>query len=288
MSSTPFIGIYEKALPATDSWFEKLALAKFSGYNFVEISIDESNERLSRLEWSSTTRKKVHTAAVNTGVSIPTMCLSGHRRYPFGSADADTRRAAGNIMCKAIDLAVDLGIRNIQLAGYDVYYEESTPASREYFIEGLQNALDLAAQAQVMLSIEIMDHPFINSITRYNEITAAIDSPWLTLYPDVGNLSAWNNDIEKELKAGINKITAIHLKDTLAVTDTFPGKFKEVPFGEGCVDFPKVFRTLKSLNYKGPFLIEMWTEKAEDPIEKIISAKRWILKQMRKGGFISC
>mgnify|MGYP001011762785 CR=1 FL=1 len=82
------------------------------------------------------------------------------------------------------------------------------------------------------------------------------------------------------------EITGIHLKDTLAVTDTFEGKFKEVPFGEGCVDFPTVFKKLKELNYKGPFLIEMWTEKSNNPIEEVKKAKQWMLDKMKEGGFI--
>ena len=91
-----------------------------------------------------------------------------------------------------------------------------------------------------------------------------------------------------ELELGMKEavITGIHLKDTLAVTDTFPGKFKEVPFGEGCVDFPKVFAKLKELNYKGPFLIEMWTEKSDDPIAEVKKAKEWMLERMKEGGFI--
>ena len=37
-------------------------------------------------------------------------------------------------------------------------------------------------------------------------------SPWFTVYPDVGNLSAWGNDVPAELKLGIDRIAAIHLK----------------------------------------------------------------------------
>jgi len=55
--------------------------------------------------------------------------------------------------------------------------------------------------------------------------------------------------------------------------------------GEGCVDFPAVFVTLQRLNYRGAFLIEMWTEKAAEPVAEIIHARRWIEEQMQKGGF---
>ena len=117
------LGIYEKALPVGTSWVEKLAVAKSCGFDFVEMSVDESDERLARLNWSREERMAVISAIQQTGVRIPTLCLSAHRRYPFGSRDAATREQAHTIMLQAIRLAQDLGIRTIQLAGYDVYYE---------------------------------------------------------------------------------------------------------------------------------------------------------------------
>ena len=110
-------------------------------------------------------------------------------------------------------------------------------------------------------------------------------SPWFTVYPDVGNLSAWGNDVPAELALGIDRIAAIHLKDTYPVTATSKGQFRDVPFGDGCMDFVQVFQTLARLNYRGAFLIEMWTEKAAEPVAEIIHARRWIEEQMQKGGF---
>ncbi|WP_368816835.1 TIM barrel protein [Pseudomonas sp. I2] len=48
-----------------------------------------------------------------------------------------------------------------------------------------------------------------------------------------------------------------------------------MPFGEGCVDFVGIFKTLHELNYRGSFLIEMWTEKAKEPVTGRVSF-RWI------------
>ena len=74
------------------------------------------------------------------------MCLSGHRKYPLGSHDPLIREKSLEIMGKAIDLADDLGIRIIQLAGYDVYYEDGDQQTKEYFIENLQKAVDMASK----------------------------------------------------------------------------------------------------------------------------------------------
>lgn len=279
------LGIYEKALPKNISWRDRLKYAKELGFDFVEISIDETDERLARLDWNLEERKEFINAILETGVRVPSMCFSGHRRFPLGSESSEIRKKSLELMKKAIELAVDLGIRNIQMAGYDVYYEVGNEKTRQLYIDGMRQSLKWAEQANVMLSIEIMDHPFMNSITKYLEFDQILDSPFLTVYPDIGNLTAWGNDVRSELLKGKHKISAIHLKDTLAVTENFPGKFKEVPFGEGCVNFVEFFKLLKEINYNGPLLIEMWTEKNEDPLKEIEKAKKWMEDKMSKGGF---
>ncbi|MBC3251098.1 xylulose 5-phosphate 3-epimerase [Serratia fonticola] len=278
------LGIYEKALPKHLSWPERLALAKACGFDFVEMSVDESDERLARLSWSKEQRLSLVSAMLETGISIPSICLSGHRRFPFGSHDEATRQQAYLIMEQAIQLAKDVGIRTIQLAGYDVYYEQQDEGTLAHFTEGMQWAVERAAAAQVMLAVEIMDTEFMSSISKWKSWDSLLASPWFTVYPDVGNLSAWGNDVAQELQLGIDRIAAIHLKDTFPVTETSPGQFRDVPFGEGCVDFVALFRTLKQLNYRGAFLIEMWTEKADEPVAEIVQARRWIEQQMQQGG----
>ena len=40
------LGIYEKALPTGECWLERLQLAKTLGFDFVEMSVDETDDRL--------------------------------------------------------------------------------------------------------------------------------------------------------------------------------------------------------------------------------------------------
>ena len=42
------VGLYEKALPNELSWEDKLKQTKELGFDFLEISVDESDERRSR------------------------------------------------------------------------------------------------------------------------------------------------------------------------------------------------------------------------------------------------
>ena len=134
-----------------------------------------------------------------------------------------------------------------------------------------------------------MENTFLNSVTKYMEIAEEVDSPWLKLYPDLGNLTAWTHDeVYSELEKGIKaqQIIAIHLKEAKKVTDTFGGIFRELEFGTGDVNFVKTFETLKKSEFKGPFLVEMWNESSVTPLEDIKKVREWMLSRMNEGGFI--
>ena len=150
------IGIYEKALPKDISWKERFLLAKELGFSFIEMSIDETDERLARLNWSDEMINQIRKDMKETGIRINSICLSGHRRFPFGSSNEAYRIKAKELMVKAIRLAQRLSIKIIQVAGYDVYYEKKTRLSRKLFIEGLEESVKIASEYGIILSIEIM------------------------------------------------------------------------------------------------------------------------------------
>ncbi len=278
------LGLYEKALPP-EGWPSILSRAKELGFDFVEMSIDEAEERLARLDWTKQERKEFTEALRETEMRVPSICLSGNRRYPIGSSDAKTARQGVGMIRKAVDLSVDIGVRIIQLAGYDVYYDESsTVETRERFTEHLREAVEYAASRGVMLSMEIMDTRLMSSISRFLYYRGRIPSPWFTVYPDLGNLSAWNDNAAEELDLGLRMgvVAAVHLKDTYPVTADSPGQFRDVPFGEGCVDFPRLLGVLKEHNYTGQFLMEMWNRKGEEDVQRVVEAREWMVQRLKE------
>ena len=48
--------VYEKAMPGSLTWQEKLVAAKSAGFDGVEISIDETDAKLARLDWQERLR----------------------------------------------------------------------------------------------------------------------------------------------------------------------------------------------------------------------------------------
>ncbi|CDT55484.1 L-ribulose-5-phosphate 3-epimerase [Vibrio coralliirubri] len=254
------VGLYEKALPNELSWEDKLKQTKELGFDFLEISVDESDERRSRLDWNDDEVYALRRLCEKYGIPLQSMCLSAHRKFPFGSADPAIRQQAVIHMEKAISLAYKLGIRTIQLAGYDVYYEPADKVTHQRFIEGMKLSAQLAERSGVMLAVEIMDTDYLNSLSKFEVLSREVNSPYFTAYPDVGNISGWNYDIVTELKLSQPHITQIHLKDTYKVTDEYKGQFRDLVIGDGEVDFNAIFETLKETECVVPLVIEMWAQ----------------------------
>ncbi len=266
------VGLYEKALPAEWSWSERLAAAADAGYSFVEISIDESDERLARLDWPASRRARLRRAVAETGVPLLTMCLSGHRKYALGSRSPQIRERAEAIMREAIAFAVDVGVRIVQVAGYDVFYEESDAGTAARFLEGLQRAAEWAAQAGVMLALENVDAALTESLRRSMAIVREVNSPWFQVYPDMANAAAAGYDPVAELAHCAGHIVAVHVKDGL------PRVIRRVPFGAGIVPFAAVFRALAGQGYRGPLAVEMWADEGpgSDPLAAARAARQFV------------
>ena len=246
------LGIYEKAMPEGLSWEEKLRAGREAGFDALEMSIDETDGRLARLEWDSGERRRLMRLSREMELPINTMCLSGHRKYPLGSAVKETEARGMEIMRKALQLAYDMGIRIIQLAGYDVYYgEETTPGTRERFLQNLYKSVKMASSCGVILALETMENSFLNTVEKAMYYVETIQSPYLQVYPDVGTITNAVEDVGKDLRRGKGHIAAAHLKETV------PGVYRNLKFGEGRVDFALVGQVLRSMDVS-MFTAEFW------------------------------
>ena len=250
-----YLGLYEKSMPATLSMKEKMIEAKNAGFDFLEISIDETDEKLSRLKWDKNQKLDILKCSMDTGIKIMSMCLSGHRKFPIGSEDDKIRSRGMDIMSDAIDFAFDLGIRVIQIAGYDEYYKPSNDNTKRLFLENLRLSVQMAAKKGVILAFETMETDFLNTVTKAMHYLNIINSPYLQIYPDLGNITNAaiinNQNVSEDLLAGKGHIAALHLKETV------PGKFREIPYGTGHVNFPDAIKIANEMEVK-IYLAEFW------------------------------
>ncbi len=266
------VGLYEKALPAEWSWEKRLAATAEAGYDFAEISIDESDERLGRLDWTAAERAALRHAVANSGVRILTMCLSAHRTYPLGSHSPEIRSRALEILRKAIELAVDIGLGIVQVPGYDVFDEPSDADTVARLLDGLHQGAEWASQVCLMLGLENVDVSISESISATMRLMAAVNSPWCQLYPDMANVAAAGFSPPEQLKLAKDHMVAVHVKDGLLRT------IRGVPYGEGIVPFSETFAALRECRFRGPLVVEMWSrmDRTGDPFGAAVAAREFV------------
>ena len=242
-------------MPNSLSIKEKLTEAKKAGFDFLEISIDETDEKLSRLKWNKEKREDLVESTWMTGTKIMTMCLSGHRKYPIGSEDDKTRAKGMEIMSDAIDFAADTGIRIIQIAGYDEFYKPTNDNTKNLFLESLRTSSEMASKKGVTLAFETMETEFMNTVGKAMHYVDRINSPYLQVYPDLGNITnaavLYGHNISDDLRSAAGHLVALHLKETV------PGIYREVPYGNGHVDFLNAIQIAFDLGVR-IFVSEFW------------------------------
>jgi predicted hexulose-6-phosphate isomerase len=275
----PGLGLYEKAVCFKLEWEAKLELARSSGFSFLELNVDAAADRLPRL-YDGTTASAIRRAAGATGIPVETMALTANRGYPLGSEDSAVREKGLDIVRRGIAFAHDAGIRLVHIAGYDEHGEKRSIRTERLFFKSIEACVREAAAAGVMLAIETMDTPFMASVERILAVIRMADSPYLQCYVDVGNITASGLDPLRELYLGGKHIIGVHLKDTK------PGIYRDIPFGEGTVDFDLCLKALNNIGYNSFFVAEMWCYDNEEFHAYLSKAGAFLLKKLKDAAVI--
>ena len=258
------LGLYEKAMPDA-GWRDKLRLAKEAGYDFVELSIDAGEERIARVYSTPAERKALRELAAEVGIPFGTLNASALTKYSLGNGDAALCQRGMDIALRAVSLAADLGIRIVMIPGYDVYYGVSTEETEARFLENIRRLTEHAAAEGVQLGFETMENEFMNTVEKAMRYVDAVASNYLQIYPDIGNMTnaslLYGTDVLDDLRLGRGHLVGLHLKETC------PGHFREIPYGEGHVDFSAAIRTAWELGVRR-YVTEFWhKDGGETPAE---------------------
>ncbi len=249
------IGLYEKAIPGDLSWKERLETAKEFGYDYVEMSIDATEEKINRIYMSKEERAALVATMFEVGVPVRTMCVSALTKYSLGNDKPDYVERGMEILEKSIELAADLGVRVVMIPGYDVYYEPSTVETKRRFLENLKKGAEMAEKAGVILGLETMENEFMNTVEKAMKYVTLVGSNYLKVYPDIGNLTnaavQYQSDVLEDFELGRGNITSLHLKETK------PGHYREIPYGTGHVNFEEAIAKAWEMGIRR-YVTEFW------------------------------
>jgi sugar phosphate isomerase/epimerase len=192
-------------------------------------------------------------------MKVVSLCRGGF----FPSVHKAKRQAAIDDNLFAIEQASALGAPLLVLVcGADK--EQSLEKSRDQISEGLLRILPQAEKAGVKLAVEPLhpmyaaDRSAINTLQQANDITEAINSPWLGVAIDVYHLW-WDPSLKDEItRCGANnRLFAFHVCDWKVPTADFLND--RGLMGEGCINIPKIRTWVETAGFTGYIEVEIFS-----------------------------
>ena len=158
--------------------------------------------------------------------------------------------------------------------------------------EGL-NRLGKIALEEYGISLTFHHHmgTVVQSLEETDRLMEGTDPNYVSLLFDSGHFAYCGEDPVAIVKKYIGRIKHVHLKDirpdvVQRVKDqnlSFLQGVREGAFtipGDGCVDFPAIFKVLEENNYHGYMLVEAEQDPAKaNPLEYAIRARKYIREQ---------
>ena len=146
-----------------------------------------------------------------------------------------------------------------------------------WFLENLKKGVSYAASCGIILAFETMETPFMDTVEKSMAYVTAVNSPWLGVYPDIGNLKnaavLYHSDVVEDLKKGEGHLFAMHLKETK------PGLYRDMNFGDpsGHTEYVPCIQEALRQGIR-MFTGEFWYHDGQD-YEKIITDSAAFLRE---------
>jgi len=136
---------------------------------------------------------------------------------------------------------------------------KSRENTKKMLFDSLKEISDYNKDYGVTIALENMPDTFITTMKVSKEVLEVLENKQLLGIKhtmDVGHLETNNVDIGEYIYDLRNYLIHIHLHDNFGEFDN------HLPLGDGNINFPRIFRTFKEINYTGRIILEM--TKTED------------------------
>lgn len=147
---------------------------------------------------------------------------------------------------------------------------KSKENTKKILFDSLKEISDYNKDYGVTIALENMPDTFITTMKVSQEVLEVLENKQLSEIKhtmDVGHLETNNVDIGEYIHDLRKFLIHIHLHDNFGEFDN------HLPLGEGNINFPKIFKALKDINYTGRIILEM--TKTED----IINSRKYLIEK---------
>jgi L-ribulose-5-phosphate 3-epimerase len=241
-------------------WKDEFPLAANLGLENIEFILDFNDVSLNPL-MDSKGVDEILSLSLKTGIKVKKVCANYFMEAPLHSLSREVAKESQKVLHSLIRNSRQLCITDIVIPceGQSSLIDKG---SKERFIENIQSSIELAETLDINLSLETDLAP-----SPFAELLEELKSPIISINYDTGNSASLGYDPVEELLAYGNRISGIHIKDR---------KYREgsTILGTGDTNFELFFRELKKINYKGPFIMEVYRD--DEGIEVFKRQLDWV------------
>ncbi|MDP2167676.1 MAG: sugar phosphate isomerase/epimerase family protein [Thermodesulfovibrionales bacterium] len=237
----PRIGDRIQAFP-WERWEEEFETAKACGFDSIEF-IFEADRSDENPIYTSGGIKKVRGLIDKTGIPVSSICADYFMEHPFFRVPEEAKKESADVLISLISMSSQAGVRLIEIPCVD-QSAIKTEEDKAELIKYVSSALPAAEKHGVAISLETSLPPL-----EFRELIERFNHPLMAVNFDIGNSASMGYEPGFEIKTLGPFIANIHIKDRILHGGT-------VPLGEGNADFPAVFKALKGISYKGPFILQ--------------------------------
>lgn len=174
------------------------------------------------------------------------------KHFPTLLHDAELARQRIDMLCRIVDMAVDLASPVVSLWSGAAPEGVAADDLDRRLHEGLREVCDHAARRDVRIGFEPEPGMWIERADAWPALRDAVDHASLGLTLDVGHCLATGEGTPHDA-------IRAHARDLLVIQldDHRPGVHDHLAFGEGAVDFDAVAAAVQEAGFSGPLEVEL-------------------------------
>jgi sugar phosphate isomerase/epimerase len=176
------------------------------------------------------------------------------------SPTEDERTLRFNLLVFAVRLARLLGSDAVSFWSGTASDDSPPSVLMDRLVEGCTRLCEVAASENVRLAFEPEPGMFIDSMAKYEELTARVHRPNFGLTLDVGHLHCQGEPISESIRRWKERLWNVHIEDMKR------GVHEHLMFGMGEIDFNEVFGALRQIGYQGGVFVEL-SRHSHDAVE---------------------
>jgi hexulose-6-phosphate isomerase len=243
-------------------WEAEFSVARKAGFQLMEWTLDADRLYQNPLMLPDG-QARIRELVTWSGVRVNSLTGDCFMQEPFWKAPSRRRGQLLTDLAAVLDACSTVGVSFVVIPLVDNGRLEDD-AQRESLLDGLLPQVpELSRRGMAILfESDFATEQLTGLMSRFPDDAFGINY-------DIGNSASLGFDVQQDLRGYGGRVRNVHVKDRLLGGTT-------VPLGTGAADFPRVFRELARVGYRGDFILQTAREPDGRHLEALVRYREMV------------